>query len=196
MNVSFVFEIDSSPVNSGVRRFVPGQGADAESASLMVRMEIEESLAELVMLWVMERPVGGTLFDVAAADFDQTEIPPSLLGTITNKEPARSLVLADAKILLRIPTKCGIGINIEISKPFEIVPFDDWEQTISPLKAVIHWSLTMSGDNSEYRRTEINRVVFEDERWKIASILNDQERAETINQIEIIREAMKKRTSK
>ena len=159
-------------------------------------MDIEESLEELVMLWVLQRPVAVTLFDLASVDFDNTEIPQSLMNTITNKEPYRSQVLAYAKILLRIPTMCGMGINVEISKPFEIVPFHDWEQTISPLKAVIHWSLTMSGDNSQYNRAGIDRVAFEDERWKIASILNDKEREETIKQIEMIREVMKKRTSK
>ena len=159
-------------------------------------MYIEESLKELVMLWVLQRPAARTLFDLASVDFDNTEIPQPLMNTITNKEPYRNQVLADAKILLRIPTGCGIGINVEISKPFEIVPFQDWEQAISPLKAVIHWSLTMSGDNSQSNHTEIDRVAVEDDRWKIASIWSDKEREETIKQIEMIREAVKKRNSK
>lgn len=143
-------------------------------------MDSEESLEELVRSWTLQRPFVGAVAAWNVADVHTTEIPPTLMRTVTNREPYRSHVIADAKLLLNIPFLYGIGTNIEIIKPLVIAPLHDWTQAISPLKAIIHWSLTMSGDNSEGRHFEINRIVFEDDRWKIACMWNDEDRAQTI----------------
>lgn len=157
-------------------------------------MDTEESLEKLVMLWVSQRPFT-SLFDSVLIDFHTTEIPQSLMHTITNKEPYRSQVVADARMFLSIPLLFGIGAYIEISKPVDSIPFHDWQQTISPLKAILHWSRTMSGDNSEYHDIEMNRVAFEDDQWKIVRIWDDKGREQTIQAIEMIRDVIKKRTS-
>lgn len=158
-------------------------------------MDSEESLEQLVLLWVVQKPFA-SLFDSAFLASHPAQIPHSLMNTITNKEPYRSQVVADAKIFLRIPVLHGIGMNIEIRTPIHTIPFRDWQQTICPLKAVIRWSRTMSGDNSEYQDIEIHRVVLEDDQWKIARIWDDKGRKQTMEDIEMIREAIKKRISK
>ena len=149
-------------------------------------MSLTESLEELVMLWVVQRPQG-IIFNADFENLGSTEIPSPLISTVTSKEPYLSQVLADAKIYLRCPALFGLGRNIELKEPLEVVPFHGWGRTISPLKFRVRWSATMGGDNSEYVDDEINRVAFEGDRWKIVSMWDERTREDTLKFIEWLR---------
>jgi hypothetical protein len=149
-------------------------------------MGLEESLEELAMLWIVHLP-SGSVVNANFENMESTEIPLPLISTITNKEPYRSQVLADVKIYLRCPAPNGLGRYIEIKRPLDVIPFDEWAQTISPLKFRVHWSVTMSGDNWDYANSEIERVVFEENQWKIASLWNERAREDTMKLIEWLR---------
>ena len=147
-------------------------------------MDNHNLLIELVKLWVINRPFG-SIFDIKSSNID---VPKNLLNTITNQEPYRKQVLQDAQIYLSIPIMYGIGMEIKILSSVKTTPFAYWEQTISPLETRVSWSQTMSGDYTDFFDISFDRVVFEKNIWKLASIWDDKTRKETLKQITLLKE--------
>jgi hypothetical protein len=140
-------------------------------------------LCALAEEWFMHRPISAKMSKSFATP---VEVPDELLVGITSVEPYRSRVVEDARQYLAIPQFTGIGLTIETENPTE-APFGAWKRCVSPFTFWASWNVLMDGSQTESRKEEWDLVVFEDGRWKIASLLTDATRDQNRSEIDMIR---------
>lgn len=144
---------------------------------------LETELCALVWEWFTRRPMSAKISPSFATP---VEVPDDLLAGITSVEPYRSRVVEDARQYLAIPHMTGIGLTIGAENPTE-APFGEWERAVSPFTFWARWYLHMDGRGVESREEEWDLVVFEDGRWKIASLWTDATRDRTRGEMDMIR---------
>lgn len=155
-------------------------------------MTMPPSLDELTTMlngWLWRRPLGLP----QAMDQEAVEVPSDLLATVTSKEPYRSRVLEDASIWLAIPICAGIGLEAILEPTPEVLPFEDWEKSIAPLRFEANWSRDMTGRETEGFAMEIRRVCVEEGAWKIVELWDIAERGRAIEELRALREMLGRR---
>jgi hypothetical protein len=137
-----------------------------------------QQLLALAKLWLDARPLG------LAGSHGPRTVPDALLATITAVEPYRSQAIDEARTYLATPKLAGIALTYQLAEPISIVRFERWETSISPLKILLRWSLTMDSDFNDAAYEYLHRVAVEDAQWKIVSIWDDTLRKEHLLYIE------------
>jgi hypothetical protein len=160
-------------------------------------MDPIDSLKDLALLWACScDPIPGGLLQWTPDKFAATVICDSIVDSITACEPFRAQVLADAKFFLRGPLP-GIGAHVEIRGGLPFMSYQHWERAISPFLFTVHWSWTMRASTDDWDKFdyELDRVVFEDGRWRVASIYNDERREKNMSDLRTIWAKLERRSS-
>ena len=144
---------------------------------------LETELVALVWEWFTHRPMSA---EISKSFATPVEVPDDLLLSITSVEPYRARVLEDARQYLAVPHWTGIGLTIGTENPSE-APCGEWERGVSPLTFWARWHAHMDGRGVDSREEEWDLVVFEDGRWKIASLWNDATRDRFRSEIALVR---------
>ena len=130
---------------------------------------LETELCALVWEWFTHRPMSATMSKSFATPVD---VPDELLVSITSVEPYRSRVVEDARQYIAMPHFHGIGLTIGTENPTE-APFGEWERSVRPFTFWVRSYAHMDGRGVDFREEEWDLMVFEEGRWKIASLWTD-----------------------
>jgi hypothetical protein len=84
---------------------------------------------------------------------------------------------------MRMPLLYGIGLQVRLVEPLEVIPFGVWSQSIGSLGIEVNWARDMSGRETEGVQLRLERVAVEGDGWRIVEVMNAEDRATTTRQL-------------
>jgi hypothetical protein len=130
-------------------------------------------LLDLVEKW-FEAP--GQIFSLSK--FNQihqkvTELPAKVIPLISQQDKYHLQAMQDALTYHQVgKLMTGIGTEYLINNDIYMTP----EKLITNLEIKVQWSRDMSGTELDYYSTSLEKIIWEDQSWKIAQVWSKHDR--------------------